>query len=139
MSPELRAYAGGLLAGDEGRRRLPYVDTVGKISIGIGRNLTDVGLSDDEINYLFTNDLNVAFVAARAVCPVFDRLSLARQGVLLDMAFNLGQKRLAQFHDTLLAINEARYNAAADHMLASTWAQQVGDRAHRLALLMRTG
>ena len=46
-----------LLQCHEGWRQLPYYDTRGKLTIAVGRNLTDRGLADDEIDYLFANDL----------------------------------------------------------------------------------
>ena len=42
----------------EGVEHKPYVDTVGKTTIGVGRNLDDVGLTDDEIDYLLDNDIH---------------------------------------------------------------------------------
>jgi GH24 family phage-related lysozyme (muramidase) len=36
-----------LIEHHEGRRAFPWYDSAGKISIGIGRNLSDRGLSDD--------------------------------------------------------------------------------------------
>jgi len=41
----------------EGRKNKPYKCTSGKITIGVGRNLDDNGLSEDEIDYLLTNDV----------------------------------------------------------------------------------
>jgi lysozyme len=55
------------------------------------------------------------------------------------MAFNLGLPRLLTFHDMIAALGRQDYGAAADAMLASRWAVQVGDRARRLAQMMRTG
>lgn len=43
---------------DEGLRLKPYRDTVGKLTIGIGRNLDDVGISEAEAEYLLSNDLD---------------------------------------------------------------------------------
>ena len=39
----------------EGVEHMPYKDTVGKLTIGVGRNLDDRGLSDDEIDYILSN------------------------------------------------------------------------------------
>ena len=123
---------------DEGKRSLPYKDTVGILTIGVGRNL-EKGLSDDEIALLLKNDIAEADKAARAVFPAFDSLSEPRKAVLVNMAFNLGQARLAGFRNTLAAIAAGNYDKAADGMLASKWAVQVGQRAQRLAKVMRDG
>lgn len=124
---------------DEGVRRFPYQDTVGKTTVGVGRNLTDKGLSPDEISYLLENDMRDAEADARSLLANFDRLSDVRKAVVCNMAFNLGLKRFAGFRNTLKAIDEGRYDDAARGMLASKWARQVKGRAVRLAEQMRKG
>ena len=44
--PALHALVKPLTKINEGLRSKPYVDTVGKVTIGVGRNLTDRGLSE---------------------------------------------------------------------------------------------
>jgi lysozyme len=124
---------------DEGRRFKPYKDTVGKMSIGVGRNLDDVGVRPDEIALMLENDIAEADKTARVLVPNFDDLSEARKAVIVNMAFNLGHYKLAQFKNTLRAVHEGRYGDAADGMMDSLWARQVGARARRLADQMRNG
>ena len=124
---------------DEDKRNKPYRDTVGKLTIGVGRNLDDKGLSDGEIALMLEHDINDAERDARALVPNFDALSDARKAVLVNMAFNLGRNRLAAFVRMLSAVRSEQYDAAARHMLDSLWARQVGDRAKRLDDLMRIG
>jgi len=62
-----------------------------------------------------------------------------RQRVLLDMAFNLGISGLLKFKRTLKAIRAKQYEKAAEMMLDSRWATQVGQRAKRLSKMMATG
>jgi lysozyme len=124
---------------NEGVRRFVYKDTVGKHTIACGRNLDDVGVSDDEIDYLLTNDINRVIADLDQRLPWWRGLSEARQLVLANMCFNLGIGRLMGFKNTLAAIKVSDYSAAADGMLASKWAGQVGKRAHRLAKMMREG
>lgn len=124
---------------DEGVKTHPYVDTVGKVSIGIGRNLTDVGINGPEMSMMFENDIASAEKTARVLVWNFDALSDARKAVVVNMAFNLGYDRLSQFKNTLSLINTGRYVNAADAMLASKWAAQVGQRAIRLAHQMKVG
>ena len=119
------------LSVDEGYRKMPYTDSVGKLTIGVGRNLTDVGLHDDEISMLLANDMAMAESAARALLNNFDDLSDTRKAVICNMAFNLGAHTLGTFHSTLQAIRDERWDDAASAMLASQWAQQVGARAQR--------
>ncbi len=124
---------------DEGVRRHPYRDTAGKLTIGVGRNLDDVPLADEEIEFLLANDIDRAATDARRLVPVFDTLSETRKAVLLNMVFNLGASRLAGFKKFLAAVNDFRYADAAREMLDSTWAQQVSERAVRLSNQMREG
>jgi lysozyme len=120
---------------DEGYRTKLYVDSVGKISCGIGRNLSDVGVNRGEIALMFDNDLVAAERIARSFIPVFDQLSDVRKAVVVNMAFNLGS-RLAAFTNTLKAINQERWTDAAAEMLHSNWSGQVGARALRLSYSM---
>jgi len=71
--------------------------------------------------------------------PWWRSLSPNRQRVLANMVFNLGWTKLSGFKNTLRAMQEGRYGDAADGMMASLWAKQVGARAQRLTLLMRNG
>lgn len=126
------------LATDEGRKEKFYIDSLGVPTIGHGRNLRDVGLRPDEIEYLFANDLVEADVVARKMCPSFDSLSNNRKAVLVNMAFNLGYK-LSGFVKVRQAVEAKEWDLAADEMMKSTWASQVGDRARRLSRMMREG
>ena len=77
--------------------------------------------------------------------PWVGGLDPVRRRVLQNMAFNLGignaatGKGLLGFKNTLEFVRTGQYDKAADGMLASKWARQVGDRAVRLAKQMRTG
>lgn len=128
-----------LLRFHEGVRKFPYTDTVGKLTIGVGRNLTDVGLFQDEIDYLLSNDINRCIRDLRSHLYFFDSLDEVRKIVLVDMCFNLGIGGLMKFQRTLKAVEEGRYQDASFNMLDSKWATQVGDRAIRLSEMMRTG
>ena len=124
---------------DEGSHSKPYRDTVGKLTIGVGRNLDDVGLRQNEIYYLLDNDIAAAEDDARALIDTFDQLTEARKAVLVNMAFNLGRDRLMGFAQMLQAVRNGRWEDAAAAMLDSKWAIQVGARATRLADAMRAG
>lgn len=123
----------------EGEKLFPYVDTVGKTTVGVGRNLTDVGISKEESRILLANDIKKVVAGLDAALPWWDSLSEARQRVLADMAFNLGLKGLLGFKNTLALVQRGDYDEAADNMLLSKWATQVGRRATTLAGMMRRG
>jgi lysozyme len=134
MNPHIVA----ILKRDEGVRFFPYKDTVGKWTIGVGRNLSDNGLSEDEVEYILANDLRRTEIEAKTF-PWYDALDDVRQAVVLSMIFNMGLTRWKGFYNTIRAIERHDYEAAAINMVASKWARQVGERANRLAAMMRTG
>lgn len=124
---------------DELRSKKIYTDTVGKVSGGIGRNLTDRGFSDDEIDLMYANDIKMAERDARSLVPGFDRLDDVRQEIVVNLSFNMGYNRLSGFKKFLAAINSSDFNEAADELKDSKWYGQVGQRAVRLVNAMRSG
>ena len=128
-----------LLKLHEGVRNKPYKDTVGKTTIGVGRNLTDRGLRDKEVAYLLANDIEEVTQELRQRLPWTEKLDPVRKTVLQDMLFNMGWPVLSQFKNTLGCIERGEYEKAAVAMLQSKWATQVGNRAKRLAKMMQFG
>ena len=128
-----------MLIRHEGVRLKPYRDTVGKLTIGVGRNLDDVGISQDEADVMLDNDINRAHDACANAFPWFAALDSVRQDVLIDMCFNLGIESLKTFHMTLAAIEQGDYDKASRNMLLSRWRDEVGQRAVELSNMMRTG
>jgi GH24 family phage-related lysozyme (muramidase) len=124
---------------DEMRSKKIYTDSVGKISGGIGRNLTDRGFSDDEIDLMYANDIKQAESDARALVPGFDHLNDVRQEVVVNLSFNLGYSRLAGFKRFLSALNSSDFDDAAAELQDSKWFGQVKGRGVRLVKAMRTG
>lgn len=119
-----------------------YQDSMGYWTIGVGRLIDKRlggGLSDDEIEYLLSNDMKKAEIAARKLVKNFDALTDNRKVVILDLAFNLGETKLAKFVNTLKAINEGRWEDAAKGMENSLWYVQVGKRSKKLVQMMRQG
>lgn len=123
----------------EGLCLQPYSDTVGKITIGYGRNLSDVGISEREAELLFEHDFQKAVLGLDSKLPWWRELSESRQSALLDMAFNLGIGGLLGFRRMLAALKDGRYEDAAREAMDSRWAQQVGRRARVVADQLRYG
>ena len=138
MTAEDRAALVVQLRLHEGQRVKPYMDTVGKITIGVGRNLSDKGLTADEVALLLDHDLDEA-LADCATFPWFEALDAVRQRVLVDMRFNLGPTRFRAFKRMLRALSEQNYEWAATAMRESAWYRQVKARGARLVRMMRTG
>lgn len=133
----------GMLIEEEGLRLKPYKDSVGKLTIGVGRNLADRGINQDEAFMMLDRDMNEHYAELLTHLPWVAKLDEVRQRVLADMAFNMGigneRRGLLSFSTTLRLIENDDYETAADNMLRSDWAQQTGRRARRLSAMMRDG
>ena len=123
----------------DGVEHKPYTDTVGKLTIGVGRNLDDRGLSDHEIDFLLQNDIQLVEEELDQWWSHWRSLNQTRQLVVADMMFNMGRPRLSQFKMFLAALQAGDYEMASTEMLDSKWASQVKGRATTLADMMSTG
>ena len=123
----------------EGLRLKPYTDTVGKLTIGVGRNLDDVGITSDEAMILLKNDVQRTIDSLDRRLDWWRNLNASRQRALISMAFNLGIGGLLKFKMALSAMQKGRWLEAQEEMLNSKWATQVGRRAETLAQTMFTG
>lgn len=124
---------------DEGIRLKPYRDTVGKLTIGVGRNLQDRGISSEEAFFMLENDIQIVIKALRETYPWFDLINSVRQRALCNMAFNLGMRGLASFRKFLAHMAMAQYFEASREMLLSKWSRQTGQRSIRLSRMIETG
>ena len=124
-------------------RHIIYQDTVGKWSCGYGRNLSDVGISEDEALYLLHSDIDKARQQLNKWLPWTSILDRVRYDCLVNMTFNMGIGGLLQFKKMLAYAKEGKYKETSIEMLNSRWADQVGknpgQRAHELSEQMRTG
>lgn len=127
---------------DEGEVLHEYKDHLGYSSLGIGI-LIDArkggGITQEESSYLFQNRVGAIRERLRKALPFYDGLDIVRQGVLLNMAYQMGVEGLLKFKKTLAYVQGAQYTAASVGMLDSLWASQTPERAERLATQMRTG
>lgn len=123
----------------EGVELKPYKCTAGYLTIGEGRNIEERGLSDDEIDYILNNDVDIATSELASSFDWFAGLDDVRMRVVVDMVFNLGMPRFKQFQNMISAIEAGDWPEAAAQMMDSRWAKQVGARAERLRDMMETG
>ena len=123
---------------DEKRSALLYYDSLNIPTIGIGRNLKR-GLSEDEIDYLFTNDYNSHLKEMLEAFPWAADLDEPRKAALLNMCFNMGVPVMKTFTSTLAALKEGRWEDAARHARNSKWYSQVGHRGPRVVKQFETG
>jgi len=128
-----------LLIKHEGFKRHVYKCTAGKNTIGVGRNLDDVGLSDEEIMCLLSNDIRRCKNDLNRNFEWFPELNEVRQMALIDMCFNLGISRLKRFKNMIAALSMGDYGKAADEAKDSAWYDQVGSRAVEVCAMIRHG
>lgn len=122
---------------DEGLRLTPYKDTVGVLTIGYGRNLDYVGISEAEADVMLENDLRRTITDCDRLFPWWRDMPEPAKRALANMCFNLGAGRLSSFKVMLAALKRGDYSGAATAALDSKWAKQVGQRANRVAELYK--
>lgn len=123
-----------LIKKHEGFRRFPFRCTAGKLSIGYSRNLDDVGITEEEADYLLEMDLDRHSEELDKV--ITWAVPNDVYAVLMDMHYNLGHSRFMTFRKMLAALKKHDYKTAAKEMLNSKWAQQVPNRAQELANIL---
>jgi len=128
-----------MLIRHEGMRHKPYTDSVGKLTIGVGRNLTDVGINDEEAAEMLWNDMERVINATWKSFSFIDTLDMVRRNVIYSMVFNMGIKKVRGFKKMIRAVELYNYELAAQEMMDSRWARQVTARAVELSELMRHG
>jgi len=147
MDPANEAQLVQELRRDEGVRYVPYEDTMGIPTVGVGHNLRAsplpagwaYPLTDDQVNALLDQDLQNVYHDLDRSLPWWTQLCNVRQRVLANLVFNMGINGVLTFRNTLAAVRQGRYADAKAGMLASKWATQVGARAIRLADMMEQG
>lgn len=116
----------------------PYTCTAGKLTIGVGRNLEDNGITEAEARMMLQYDIQTTKVQLLKY-KWFTELDSVRKDVIIDMVFNLGITRFLKFKETIKHLINQDYESAAAEMVNSQWANQVGERAIELAAMMVTG
>jgi lysozyme len=127
-----------ILIRHEGLKLKPYRCTAGKLTIGVGRNLDDNGITDAEARMMLRYDIEVSRTSLLKY-KWFNNLDPVRQDVVVNMVFNLGLPRFMQFKKTIAFLESEDWENAATEMLNSKWAKQVGKRALELAAMIVTG
>jgi lysozyme len=129
----------------EGVKTHAYRDSLGVLTIGCGRNISDnerhhgLGLSDDEIDYMLSNDILRTIKELAEEYPWFnDMAEGARRDAIINMHFNLGRVRFASFKIALSYMDKADHKRAAGEFLNSKWAKQVKGRALEVTDMIAT-
>lgn len=138
------------LSQSEGSMLVVYDDATGKPivpgsvvkghpTIGKGRCLDTQGISESEESFMFESDVARAVSWCRNTFKWFNDLSDNRQNAVCAMFFKMGPGGVLGFKNMLAAIDAGDYAKAADCILNSRFASQVGRAAVEIAELMRSG
>ena len=122
----------------DGHHKL-YKCSEGIQTLGYGRNVQENGITDATALQMLDEDIANAERDMDYLYSAWRELTPTRQMVLLNMAFNMGRKRLSGFKKMWAAIAAGDFTRAAVEMLDSKWALQVGPRAAELAEWMEKG
>lgn len=123
----------------EGMRLKPYRDTTGKLTIGVGRNLDDLGINEAEVLYMLNNDMDRCGWELDRGVPGWRAIGPDRQAALAEMCFQIGLTKLLGFKKMLAALLAADWETAAAEALDSDWGREFPKRAGRIAETLRTG
>ncbi len=128
----------------EGMKLQLYKCPANKWTIGVGRNLEDRGVTEEEARFLLSNDISISVDELQRTFNWFHLLDDTRQRAIVDLHFNLGLNRLKTFKKTIGLIEEAiegrvEWSQVSSELLDSKWSTQVGQRAEQIADMMRLG
>lgn len=123
----------------EGLELKPYKCTSDKLTIGVGRNLQDVGITKEEALLLLKNDVENVEQQLKHYMSWSENLDPVRRAALINFVFNVGIGTALKFENAMEALKQSDYDTAAAELLDSRWSTQVGSRAQELATQIRTG
>lgn len=123
----------------EGYRQFPYKDSLGIWTVGIGRNLQHNGIDLAEARVMALNDIYRIEGAIKVRWLFYNKLSEARQMVILNMCFQMGVNGVMQFVKMMIACEAGDFKKAAHEMQNSQWYLQTPVRAAELAIAMLNG
>ena len=124
---------------DEGKDLKPYRDPTGHITIGIGRNLDNTGISEEECALMFKNDIERVMQSLDRALPWWTTLPDPVARGLCNMTFNLGLGGVLQFKTTLGFLRAHEFEEAAASVMHSLAARQLPNRYGRIAALFKQG
>jgi lysozyme len=152
LTPSLRDNSRRFAKLSEGFEPKPYLCPAGHWTIGYGHNLDaapltivldrpiEEGITEAQACEQLDHDIHVAWDELVRKLPwVISLDNEARQGVLLDMTFNMGWPVFSEFRATQRCAHDGMFMACAEQMMRSKWYGQVGVRGRRLVAMMQSG
>lgn len=128
----------------EGLRLKSYWDPEGKCwTCGYGCTGGHIGpdtvWTEEIADAQFVLKRQVACGDCWVLFPIYNELDDVRAAALVDMAYNLGRTRLAQFVKLRAAVEAVDWHTAAAEVRDSLWHKQVGERGDDIANMLETG
>ena len=124
----------------EGEQLFPYYCSVGKTTIGVGRNLSDKGISQEESRFMLNNDIEECFNDLKTIfMHPFEQFPESIQHCLIDMRFQLGYSGFRKFKKMIKAANNRNMEDMIKEMRDSNWYRQVPARAEHLIEIIKEG
>ena len=129
----------------EGFIAKPYLDSLGKATIGYGHLITEEDnfeegkeYSKDELLKLFDKDFAKAEMGADQLVGHIQELHIEAKNIITEMVFQLGTQGVRNFKNMLDALENRDYQRASTEMLDSRWNAQTPNRCQNLAKIMST-
>ena len=126
-----------VLTDHEGLKYKPYKCTAGKLTIGIGHNLDDRGVSPAVVNLMYDEDVTEVVADLKIIFTDFDDLPYDIHIVLADMRFQLGANRFRKFRKMIAAVKQSNWPEMIIQMKDSDWYKQTTNRANDLISMVR--
>jgi len=124
------------LINDEAFRSKPYRCSANKLTIGVGRNIEDRGISRKEGLFLLDNDIREVEEDMLGLFPRFGQFSESRQVALMNMRFQLGYRRFRKFKKMIQAVRNRDWGEVKVQAKDSKWYRQVTRRAERILKML---
>jgi|TARA_R100000008_G_C3496893_1_gene121632 lysozyme len=129
----------------EGFIAKPYLDSLGKATIGYGHLITEEDnfeegreYSKDELLQLFEKDFAKAELGCEQLVGHIQELHIEAKNVVTEMVFQLGTQGVRNFKNMISALEARDYPRASSEMLDSRWNAQTPNRCQSLAKIMAT-
>lgn len=139
MTPASEARLSRSIEAREERRYIPYLDSLGNLTVGVGHLVVlggSIPLTDAAVDAILNGDISAKIRECERRLPFWADLNDARQAACVEAAFN---GSLFASPKALAAMGRQDYMTAAAELLDGPWVSQVGDRARALALQIETG
>lgn len=129
---------------DEGVRLLPYKDSKGILTLGVGHNLVKP-ISMRAAQVILEDDIADTLIDLDRYVPWWQQLDHVRQRALINMCFQMGigsahdHTGLLAFERLLAALRTGDWTGAYRETLDSQYAREVPTRAKRIATAFLNG